>query len=355
MITLVHHAGDRFTEVPYTGLDDLPSDGWIWLDVVTEDPSEILRIGTALGFDPLSIDDVTTDMLPKVDSYDDYLYLVCHGLAFTDERIGTVEFDMFIGERMLVTFRPGDVHGISWMHEHRGAITEVARQPAELAARIIEIGSHRFPGLIDALEERIEELEDRAMRADNAVIGAAQALRRDVIVLRRVFGPQRDVLQRLGWDETLDGRARRAFADVFDHHFRFVESLDSARALIGSIQETHRGAIAARTNEVMKVLTVFSAIMLPLTLLAGIWGMNVDLPFDDSPDAFLIVVAGMAVVAIGLWLYFAFRGFVGGIRLSRIPKAVGLTIAHLAAPVRPRLPRPTDADVDDSPGDQVNP
>ncbi|MEX1004380.1 MAG: magnesium transporter CorA family protein [Acidimicrobiia bacterium] len=355
MITLVHHGGDRFTEIPYTGTDDLPLTGWFWLDVLTEDPDEILAIGTALGFDPLSIDDVATDMLPKFDTFDDYLYLVCHGLAFTDQRIGTVEFDMFIGDRMLVTFRPADVHGITWMHEHRDAIAEVARRPAELAARIIEIGSHRFPGLIDALEERIEELEDRAMRADNAVIGAAQALRRDVIVLRRVFGPQRDVLQRLSWEESLDARVRRAFADVFDHHFRFVESLDSARALIGSIQETHRGAIAARTNEVMKVLTVFSAIMLPLTLLAGIWGMNVDLPFDDSPDAFLIVGGGMAAVAIGLWLYFAWRGFVGGIRLSRIPKAVGLTIAHLTAPVRPRPTRPTELASGDPTNDQVNP
>lgn len=352
MITLVHHARGRFTEIPYTGLDNLPSDGWFWLDVVTEDPSEILRIGTALGFDPLSIDDVITDMLPKVDIYDDYRYLVCHGLMFADDRIGTVEFDMFIGERMLVTFRAGDEHGISWMHEHRGVIAEVARRPAELAARIIEIGSHRFPGLIDALEERIEELEDRAMQADNAVIGEAQALRRDVIVLRRVFGPQRDVLQRLSSDESLDGRARRAFADVFDHHFHFVESLESARALIASIQETYRGAIAERTNEVMKVLTVFSAIMLPLTLLAGIWGMNVDLPFDERSDAFVIVVGGMGVVAVGLWLYFAWRGFIGGIRLSRIPKAVGLTFSHLTVPARPRLPRPPDIDPPDS---QVNP
>ena len=355
MITLVRHAGDRLIEIPYTGVDNLPADGWFWLDVVTEDPREILAIGTGLGFDPLSIDDVDTDMLPKVDHFDDYSYLVCHGLAFTAERIGTVEIDMFIGNRMLVTFRRGDVHGISWIHEHLDGVAEVARQPSELAARIIEIGSHRYPGLIDSLEERIEELEDRALQADNAVIGEAQALRRDVIVLRRVFGPQRDVLQRLSVDESLDGRTRRAFADVFDHHFRFVESLESARALIGSIQETHRGAIAERTNEVMKVLTVFSAIMLPLTLLAGIWGMNVDLPFDERSDAFVIVVGGMGVVAVGLWLYFAWRGFIGGIRLSRIPKAVGLTVAHLTAPVRPHLPRPPAVDASDQRDDQVNP
>ena len=355
MITLVHHAGGRFTEVPYTGPTEVPSDGWFWLDVVSEDHAEILAIGTALGFDPLSIDDVVTDMLPKVDSFDNYLYLVTHALSFTEERIGTVEYDMFIADRMLVTFRPGDVPGIAWMHQHRAAMADLARKPAELAARIIEMGTHRFPGLVDALDARIEELEDRALQADNAVIGEAQALRRDVIVLRRVFGPQRDVLQRLSRDESLDAAARRDFGDVFDHHFHFVESLDSARALIGSIQETYRGAIAERTNEVVKVLTVFSAIMLPLTLIAGIWGMNVALPFDDSPDAFAIVVGAMAVFAVGLWLYFAWRGFIGGIRLSRIPKAVGLTIVHLTSPVRPRLPRMLSNGTDGPPDSHVSP
>lgn len=349
---LAHHDGDRLTEVAFTGLDDLPTAGWLWLDVQTEDPDEILDIGTALGFDPLSIDDVVTDMLPKLDVFDDYSYLVCHGLRFTDGRIGTIEFDLFIRDRMLVTFRPAELHGISWVREHLESLTAID-SPAALAARILEVGSRRFPNLIDALEERIEDLEDRAMLADNAVIGAAQALRRDVIVLRRVFGPQRDVIQRLAVDPVLDPQSRRAFADVFDHHFRFVESLDAARALISSIQETHRGAIAARTNEVMKVLTVFSAIMLPLTLVAGIWGMNVELPIATSTGAFAIVVGGMAVLAVGLWLYFAWRGFVGGIRLSRIPKAVGLTIAHLTAPVLPRLGRTSSGS--ESEGDQVSP
>lgn len=349
---LAHHDGEGLTEVAFTGVDDLPTDGWLWLDIQTEDPDEILNLGTALGFDPLSIDDVVTDMLPKFDVFDDYYYLVCHGLRFTDGRIGTVEFDLFIRERMLVTFRPTELHGVSWVWEHLESLS-VIDSPAALAARILEVGSRRFPNLIDALEERIEDLEDRAMLADNTVIGAAQALRRDVIVLRRVFGPQRDVIQRLAIDPVLDSQSRRAFADVFDHHFRFVESLDAARALISSIQETHRGAIAARTNEVMKVLTVFSAIMLPLTLVAGIWGMNVELPFATSTEAFGIVVGGMAVLAVGLWLYFAWRGFVGGIRLSRIPKAVGLTIAHLTAPVLPRLGRSPNGS--ESEGDQVNP
>jgi len=336
MIDLYAHDGSSLRSVPYEGLDHLPDASWLWLDVISDDLQEIAEVGAALGFDPLSIEDVVTDMLPKIDLYDDYRYLVIHGLTFTDDRIDTVEFDLFIADDVLVTFRPGEVDGVTSVRERLNShLFGPTLTPAALAARIIDAGSRRFPNLIEALEERIEDLEELAMQADNSVIGEALALRRDVIVLRRVFGPQRDVLAMLSRDETLDIGSRRAFADVFDHHFRFVESLDSARALIGSVQETHRGAIAAHTNEVMKVLTVFSAIMLPLTLLTGIWGMNVSLPFAESPAAFRYVVGGMTVLAVGLWLYFARRRFIGGISLTRIPKAVGLTLAHLTAPIRP--------------------
>jgi magnesium transporter len=350
---LAHHTADGLIEVPFTGLDSLPNEGWFWLDFETADPRVILEIGTALGFDPLSIEDVVTDMLPKLDKYDHYRYLVCHGLSFSEERIGTTEYDMFLGERMVVTFRPSEIYAVSRMRERIGATeTAAINTPAEFVALLLEAGSRRFAGVIESLDDLVEDLEVRAMLADNAVIGEAHALRRDVIVLRRVFRPQRDILARLSEDKSLAADARRAFADVYDHHFRFVESLESAQSLIGSIQETHRGAIAARTNEVMKVLTVFSAIMLPLTLVAGIWGMNIRLPFADSPNAFAIIVAGMSAVAVGLWLYFASRGFVGGIRLSRLPKAVGLTIAHLAAPVLPKAIRPgLERDTDD----QVSP
>jgi magnesium transporter len=350
---LAHHTDGGLVEIPFTGLDSLPSEGWFWLDFETSDPGVILEVGTSLGFDPLSIEDVLTDMLPKLDRFDHYRYLVCHGLSFADDRIGTTEFDMFLGERMVVTFRPSEIYAVSRMRERIGVSeTAAINTPAEFVALLLEAGSRRFARVIEALDDLLEDLEERAMRADNAVIGEAHALRRDVIVLRRVFRPQRDMLGRLGEDTSLASDARRAFADVYDHHFRFVESLESAQSLIGSIQETHRGAIGARTNEVMKVLTVFSAIMLPLTLVAGVWGMNVALPLADSPNAFTMIVGGMAVVAVGLWLYFASRGFVGGIRLSRLPKAVGLTIAHLAAPVLPRAIRPgRERDADD----QVSP
>lgn len=338
MIRLHVYDGERLVARPFDGFDALPEDGWVWLDVLTDEADHVGELGEAFGFDPLALEDVVmADMLPKIDRYDDYSYIALHGLTGDDARIATVEYDVFLADELLVTVRTTDVYGIDLVVEQiEAGHQRPLGSPPELAARIVELGSRRFFPLLDALESRIELLEDRAMRADASVIGEAQALRRDTIVLRRVFGPQRDVLHALSREESLSRSARRAFADVYDHHFRFIESLDAARALITSIQETHRGAIAERTNEVMKVLTVFSATLLPLTLVTGIWGMNlISLPGQQHRWAFWTLMGTMAAIIIGLWIAFARRGFVGGPALRKIPKAVGLTLAHIGtAPLR---------------------
>jgi Mg2+ and Co2+ transporter CorA len=157
-------------------------------------------------------------------------------------------------------------------------------------------------------------------------------------VLRRILGPQREVVRSLSQalSPLFDDPIRRAFADVYDHSFRLVETLDSARALLGAVMDTYRGAVAERTNEVMKVLTVFSAILLPLGLIAGLWGMNfAEIPGSAWRWGFVALLGAMAAFAVGLWVYFVRRGFVGGPKLRDLPKAVGLGLVQIGtAPLR---------------------
>ncbi|MGH3649796.1 MAG: magnesium transporter CorA family protein, partial [Acidimicrobiia bacterium] len=196
----------------------------------------------------------------------------------------------------------------------------------------------RYPILIDQLESQLEGLEELAMRADPRALSEVHALRRDVIVLRRVVLPQRQIFGDLaeGGHPFVDEASRQAFRRVTEHQGQILESLDTARSLLGSVFETHRGAIADQTNQIVRVLTVFSAILLPLTLVAGIFGMNfAEIPLAGEPLGFWILVGMMAVGAIGLWVYFSRRGFVGGVRLSELPRAVGLGLYHMGtAPIR---------------------
>ena len=120
------------------------------------------------------------------------------------------------------------------------------------------------------------------------------------------------------------------FASVHDHYFRITESIDSARMILSGVFDTYRGTIAERTNDVMKLLTVFSVILLPLSLLAGLYGMN----FEHIPElgwrwGYFILLGLMATIAAGLWRFFARRGFVGQARVGDIPGAVGRGLVDL--------------------------
>ncbi len=134
----------------------------------------------------------------------------------------------------------------------------------------------------------------------------------------------------------LDDDARGFFDRLYEHHSRLGETLDGARVLLNSVVETYRGAVADQTNEIVRVLTVFSAIMLPLSLIAGAWGMNfVDIPGGEEPWGFWILLAVMLLVGVGFWVYFARRGFVGAPRLRDLPKSVGLGLVQVGvAPIK---------------------
>jgi magnesium transporter len=315
--------------------------GWIWLDVTGATEAEVVAIGDRFGFDHLSLQDVLdVSHLPKLDEFDDYLFVVLHGVITGEQRrLETSELDLFIGLDFLVTFHPMPLESVDWVAEKAGIFNHlVIRSPAFTAAAIAEAGSRRYLPLLDALDDGIEELEDLSFVGDPGTLSLTHALRRDVIVLRRIVGPQSEVLHQLSQtpSELLNDEARRAFRDVYDNLFRVVRWLDASRALLSGVGETYRGVVAERTNEVMKILTVFSAILLPLALVSGIWGMNFfNLPWAGQPWGFLTVIGIMVFIGVGLWLYFARLGFVGGPKLRDLPRSIGLGLVQIStAPVR---------------------
>jgi magnesium transporter len=319
----------------------LAGDGWIWLDVTDPTDSDIAVVEAHFDFDPLCLDDLLDQtLLPKVDDHGAYLFVVLHTVSTLDgQRLHTQKLDLLVGRNFLVTVHKSPMISIDWVAGHAVESSHwVEEGPVRLSAAIAEVGIRRYLPLLDALEKRIDDLDDRAMDGDPHTLGESHVLRRDVIMLRKVLGPQREVLLNLSNTASplMNESTRRAFSDVYDHHFRLVESFDSARALLASVVDTYRGVVELRTNEVMKVLTVFSAILLPLALIAGIWGMNFgDIPGYELRWGFIGLVAVMAIIAVSLWVYFVRRGFIGGVKLREVPRAVGLGLIHIgAAPLR---------------------
>lgn len=315
--------------VPYERLDEVrAAPGWIWLDVSGFTAADVAEIGAHFGLDALEVEDVLDwSKFPKVEERDDHTLVVGHGLSAEADRLVTIEYDVFISTNYLVTFHAEDLPGFKWGRGHivqPGVLNGAG--PDLLWARMAEIGAEAFRPLVEGLDLRIEELEERAVAAVPSVPGEVLALRRDSHTLGQVVSAQRDIFRILGREEYpgITRQGRRRLTHVFDDYSRLTRSLEAAPILLGSVLESYRGTVAERANEVMKVLTVFSAIVLPLSLIAGIYGMN----FRHMPELFwrwgyLAVIVLMVVVGVSLWIYFGRRGFVGGPRLGAIPGAVG--------------------------------
>ena len=247
-------------------------------------------------------------------------------------------YRIVLGRRALVTIHTSPLLAIDHQFENLASGPAGEINAAELASIVASAVSRQVLPLIDELEIRIDGLEELAFNADPMTLLEVQALRRDLITLRRVVSRQRDLMDDLSImvHDAVGERGQAAFRRVFDHDARLVEFLDSARSLLQSVLETYRGAVADQTNEIVRVLTVFSAILLPLALISGIWGMNFDfIPGDSEAWGFWVMIGAMAAFAIGLWVYFSRRGFVGAPRLRELPKAVGLGLIQVGtAPVK---------------------
>jgi magnesium transporter len=309
--------------------------GFVWLDLLAEPPDRIRVLSETFDLDRVSLEEaVDISLLPRMDEHERYVFVVLDGLVVgSGERLTTSEIDIFIGVDFLVTIHREPFPALEWLQkpENMSSTTNLDT-PAHVTAFIAQLGTRRYLPLIEALDDRIDVLEDMAMASDPRTLTEVHALRRDVGLLRRSIGPQRDVFNELAESlhPAIDTAAARAFDRVFDHHLKIVDSLDGARGLLSSVLETHRGAVADQTNEIVRILTVFSAVLLPMSVIASMWGMNfIKIPFAGEEWGFLALVGFMLLMGLGLWLYFGRRGFVGGPKLSELPKSVGLGLLQI--------------------------
>ena len=292
--------------------------GWNWIDVVDPSDDEVRAIARRFDLDRVTRDDLFESQAPKFEVLEDHWLLVVHGLAADATAVRTVECDIVVGQDWIVTSHRDRLVTIDHVKERIVRPSFGVDDPRHLAVRLAEFVGERYLPILDDLDAQILDLEDEAVEGDPTVVPDIHALRRDVAVLRRVLGPQRRVLEVLQRKQEmmLTDRSVRDLSDALDHHNRMVDSLDSAHQMVVTVLDTYRGAAADKTNEVMTVLTVISSIFLPLTLIAGIYGMNFAyMPELDRRWGYFACLAAMAVIGVGMWIYFIRRGLVGGPRI----------------------------------------
>ena len=315
MVTIhVHQNGEtRSAPAVDTKWLDADSDVVLWVDLAAATADEGRVLSDLFHFHPLSVEDALSKIHhPKIEQYPGYLYLILHGIDHQQGERGfaTRDVDFFLGLNYLVTVHDGFSRSIAkWksicgQHEH-----VLAEGAAGLLHRIVDSMVENYRPEIDALEEQVNDLEEEAIlgyRTD--IVRQILMLKRDLASLRRVVIPQRDAVGRLAHREfsLINDEMTYRFRDVYDQFVRLSEEAIMFQDRITSILEAHLSSVSNRLNVVMKVLTVISTIFLPLTVLTGMWGMNVPLPMfpGSAMQQFWWVGGIMAVIAAGMLALF---------------------------------------------------
>ena len=277
-----------------------------WVDLAAPTPEDGRLLADVFHFHPLAIEDALSAIHhPKIESYDGYLYLILHGIDFQEEEhwFATRDVDFFLGRNHLVTVQDGDSLSIAGLKEVCDRHDRVlAEGPAALLHRIVDSMVDSYRPEIEGLEKAMNELEDQAIlgrRTD--LVRDILALKRDLASLRRVVIPQRDAVGRLARREfpAISDELAYRFRDVYDHLVRLSDEATLLQDRVTGILEAHLSTISNRLNLVMKVLTVMSTIFLPLTVLTGMWGMNIPLPMFPGGEAvqFWWIVGLMAAIS----------------------------------------------------------
>jgi magnesium transporter len=291
---------------------DPSSDVTLWVDLAAPGEEERRLLLDVFHFHPLSVEDAGSALqFPKIEAYEGYLYLVLHGIDPKPQQtqFATRDVDFFLGRRYLVTVHDGESRSIQRMREVCGRHGHILGDgPVALLHRIVDAMVDNYRPVIEEIEGRITRLEEQAFAGSERLARQVMKLKRDVSSMRRVMIPQRDAVGRLARREfpaITDEMAYR-FRDVYDHVVRLTEEAILFQDRVTGIFEVNLSSVSHRLNQVMKLLTVMSTIFLPLTVLTGMWGMNITLPRFPGGDEvqFWWILGLMLVISSAMLVFF---------------------------------------------------
>jgi len=297
------------------GLREVAFGDLTWVNIERPTERETEYLAQNYSFHPLDLDDCLSRIQrPKIDQYKGYLFLVFHFPIFNKETRVTSpsQVSVFIGEKYLITLHKGELKPLVKLFKEC-QIDEESRQEnfsqgsAYLLYRIIDrLVDYCLP-ILNKIGDNIEDVEDDIFSDEMPrAIKEISMLRRDVISFRRIIWPMRAVVG------SLEPKVRRFtkidlavyFGDMVDHVDKIWDGLDEYKEIIEGLNDTHDSLATNRTSEVMRMLTIIATILLPITVVASVYGMNIPLPFQHSSYSLLFVVLIMVAIISGILYFF---------------------------------------------------
>ena len=310
----------RPPEKPETpNVETLEAGGLRWINIERPRPIDRAWLEEHFDFHPLDYEDVySRNQRPKVDEYDDYLFVVLHFPKYDKQvgRLNAAELDVFVGPDFVITLPNEQLDPLEYVFE-RCRVNDEARESlfakgaGYLLYRIVDSCVDASFPMLRKIGNKLEDLEGDIFEGRSAdIVRDISNAKQEIINFRKIVRPQRAALRDLD-------RTRRYvpedleiyFDDIVDASERVWDMLENFKEVVEGLEDSNEAVLSHRLNDVLRVLTSFSVLFLPLTLIASIWGMNVGVPGEHSIGAFWVIIGVMLAILLGLIGLFRRRGW----------------------------------------------
>ncbi|MBD3169536.1 MAG: magnesium/cobalt transporter CorA [candidate division Zixibacteria bacterium] len=291
---------------------DHQGDKRIWIDIENIDQQTADLIQPNLYLHPLAVESCfNEEAFPKVEIYKKSCFVVFDAINFNPgyRALDLINLYCFLGRNFLVTVHAEPLRSINELYDKLTKEPKAFKEGLDyILYELLDSVVNRYFPIIDQFEEKITSLEDRIFEHfDDVGLQEIFRLKKELISLRRSTNPQRDILSELSSKEMsfISPKVRTYFRDVFHHVWRIADTIDTYRDVITGALESYMTILSNRMNQVMKTLSVVATIMLPLTVLTGIFGMNfVYIPGLEYRVGFFVFMLAILIVIIIMWIYF---------------------------------------------------
>lgn len=293
--------------------------GTRWINIESPGPAEENWLRENFEFHDLDYEDVRSrNQRPKIDEYDDYLFIIFH-LAVFDKRVGRLnaaELDMFIGPDYVITLPNDPLKPVEYLFERCKSHEETREQrmaqgPGYLLYTIVDDAFTSFFPMLRKIGLKLDSIESDIFEEGRSreIVRDLSNVKQEIINFRKIIRPQRAVLRDLERVKSrfLSDELEIYFEDIVDASERMWDMLENYKEVVEALEATNESVITHNLNDVLRILTVLTVIFLPLTLVSGIFGMNNHVPGQDSVEGFWIVLVGMVALIAGMWFYFKRR------------------------------------------------
>ncbi len=326
-ISVIDYGPDHLEEIELTRIEDAftykESDSVTWINIEgLSDVELIAHLGERFGFHKLALEDVVNcGQRPKVEPYEDHEFLILRSVRVEGSDLIGEQISLFLGLGFVVTFQ--EIPGDSWegvrerIRHGRGLIRK--RGADYLAYALVDALIDEFFPVLERYGEDVERLENELIeKATPAMLGEIHRIKRDLLMLRRAAWPERDLLNSILRDgsELITAETRVFLRDCYDHVVQTIDVIETYRELAGGMLDVYLSSQSNRMNEIMKVLTILSAIFIPLSFIAGVYGMNFDSTVSrfNMPELHWVMgypfaLSLMLAVALVLVGYFKKKGW----------------------------------------------